>query len=86
MEKAGWQVAKSPATMFVWAKIPSGWTSRQFAFELLEKAGVAVVPGDAFGKQGEGFVRIALVETQARLALAAERIQEFLSENRTPIQ
>ena len=48
------KLSKSPATMFVWAKIPAGWTSRQFAFALIEKAGVAVVPGDAFGEQGEG--------------------------------
>ena len=47
--------------MFIWAKIPSGWTSRQFAFELIEHAGVAVVPGDAFGQQGEGYVRMAIV-------------------------
>ncbi len=80
LAKAGWQVAKSPATMFVWAKIPSGWTSREFAFELIEKAGVAVVPGDAFGKLGEGYVRMALVQAPEKLAEAAERIQQFLEE------
>jgi LL-diaminopimelate aminotransferase len=78
LEKGGWQVPKSPATMFVWAKIPAGWTSRQFAYDLIEQAGVAVVPGDAFGKEGEGYVRIALVQPPAQLATAAERIQEFL--------
>ena len=80
MEHAGWKVAKSPATMFIWAKIPSGWTSRQFAFELIEQAGVAVVPGDAFGQQGEGYVRMALVQSPEKLAEAAKRIQRFLSE------
>ncbi|MDM5329862.1 LL-diaminopimelate aminotransferase [Neobacillus sp. CF12] len=78
LEKGGWQVPKSPATMFVWAKIPSGWTSRQFAFELIEKAGVAVVPGDAFGNLGEGYVRIALVQSAERLAQAAERINSIV--------
>jgi LL-diaminopimelate aminotransferase len=82
LEKGGWNVSKPPATMFVWAKIPSGWTSRQFAFELIEKAGVAVVPGDAFGNLGEGYVRIALVQSPERLEQAAERIQDFLRENR----
>jgi LL-diaminopimelate aminotransferase len=82
LEKGGWNVSKPPATMFVWAKIPSGWTSRQLAFELIEKAGVAVVPGDAFGNLGEGYVRIALVQSPERLAQAAERIQDFLHENR----
>ena len=81
LHKSGWRVQSSPATMFVWAKIPSGWTSRQFAFELMEKEGVAVVPGDAFGKQGEGYVRMALVQPPHRLAEAADRIQKFLSTN-----
>lgn len=76
--KSGWQVAKSPATMFVWAKIPAGWKSRDFAFELIEQAGVAVIPGDAFGKQGEGYVRIAMVQPPERLSEAAERIHQFL--------
>lgn len=80
LEHAGWKVAKSPATMFIWAKVPSGWTSRQFAFELIEKVGVAVVPGDAFGQQGEGYVRMALVQSPEKLAEAAKRIQRFLSE------
>ena len=80
LEHAGWKVAKSPATMFIWAKIPSGWTSRQFAFELIEKVGVAVVPGDAFGQQGEGYVRMALVQSPEKLAEAAKRIQGFLTE------
>jgi len=78
LEQSGWKVAKSPATMFVWAKIPSGWKSREFTFELIEQAGVAVVPGDAFGKQGEGYVRIALVQPAERLSEAAKRIQQFL--------
>jgi LL-diaminopimelate aminotransferase len=78
LAESGWKVAKSPATMFVWAKIPSGWKSREFAFELIDKAGVAVVPGDAFGKLGEGYVRIALVQPAERLAAAAKRIQQFL--------
>ncbi|MED3563371.1 LL-diaminopimelate aminotransferase [Bacillus xiapuensis] len=80
LEKSGWKVSKSPATMFVWAKIPEGWTSRGFAFELIGQAGVAVVPGDAFGKLGEGYVRIAMVQPPERLTEAAERIHAFLSE------
>jgi LL-diaminopimelate aminotransferase len=78
LEESGWKVEKSPATMFVWAKIPSGWKSREFAFALIDQAGVAVVPGDAFGKLGEGYVRIALVQPAERLSEAAKRIQQFL--------
>lgn len=78
LEKSGWKLTKSPATMFLWAKIPDGWKSRQFAYELINQAGVAVIPGDAFGKQGEGYVRIALVQPPERLSEAAARIHEFL--------
>ncbi|PLT34532.1 LL-diaminopimelate aminotransferase [Bacillus sp. V5-8f] len=77
LQKAGWDVSKSPATMFLWAKLPDGWTSREFAFQLIQH-GVAVTPGDAFGKQGEGYVRMALVQPAERLAEAAERIHTFL--------
>ncbi|CAH0345222.1 LL-diaminopimelate aminotransferase [Bacillus sp. CECT 9360] len=81
LEKVGWHVPRSSATMFIWAKIPDGWRSREFAFQLIEQAGVAVVPGDAFGKQGKGYVRIALVQPAERLSEAAERIQGFFQKN-----
>ncbi|MGZ7442619.1 LL-diaminopimelate aminotransferase [Paenibacillus sp. TH7-28] len=84
LTRVGWEVAKSPATMFVWAQIPAGWTSRELAFALIEQAGVAVVPGDAFGRQGEGYVRIALVQPSDRLAEAAERIGRFLRQQHDP--
>lgn len=78
LKKSGWSLEKSPGTMFLWVKIPPGWSSREFAFALIDEAGVAVVPGDAFGEQGEGYVRIALVQAKNRLTAAADRIHEFL--------
>ncbi|MDT3424924.1 LL-diaminopimelate aminotransferase [Paenibacillus forsythiae] len=79
----GWDVPKPAATMFVWAPLPgaaaaAGLDSRRFARELLLETGVAVIPGDAFGAEGRGFVRIALVEEADRLAEAARRIGRFL--------
>lgn len=81
LKNSGWDVANSPATMFVWAKIPAGWKSRDFAFELIEQEGIAVVPGDAFGKQGEGYVRIAMVQPPERLTEATERVNRFMMEH-----
>lgn len=79
----GWDVPKPAATMFVWAPLPGGAAaagidSRRFARELLLETGVAVIPGDAFGAEGRGFVRIALVQDAERLAEAAQRIGRFL--------
>ena len=52
----------SQGTMFVWAKIPRGYeSSADFCMKLMEKTGVIVTPGSAFGKGGEGYVRMALV-------------------------
>lgn len=83
----GWHVHKPKATMFVWARIPDtlrtgadAWTSRRFARELLLSAGVAVIPGDAFGSEGEGYVRIALVQDEEKLREAARRIGRFIRE------
>lgn len=78
LAQAGWQVDVPPATMFVWARLPRGWSSRGFSFQLLNQTGVAVTPGDAFGNHGEGYVRIALVQGIEQLQTAAEKIGEFL--------
>ncbi|TVY07687.1 LL-diaminopimelate aminotransferase [Paenibacillus cremeus] len=78
LRQAGWNIAKPKATMFIWARIPEGWTSRQISREMLYKAGVVVIPGDAFGQEGEGYVRIALVQEEDRLREAVARIGKFL--------
>ena len=80
LSEAGWSIPKPKATMFIWAPIPDGWTSRQISREMLYSAGVVVIPGDAFGKEGEGYVRIALVQEEDRLREAVRRIGQFLRE------
>ncbi|WP_017755353.1 LL-diaminopimelate aminotransferase [Calidifontibacillus oryziterrae] len=76
LREIGWDVARPPATMFVWAEIPAGYSSKQFAYDLIEKAGVVVTPGSAFGEAGEGFVRIALVQSEDVLKEAVRRIKQ----------
>ena len=73
----GWPVRKSPATMFLWARIPQGYTD-SFAFtrELLQKSGVLMTPGIAFGAEGEEHVRMALVADREELAEAVQMIQK----------
>jgi alanine-synthesizing transaminase len=78
---AGWQVPAPRATMFVWAPIPApyaGMPSVEFARLLLREAGVVVSPGVGFGGEGEGHVRFALIEDEARLREAGERIGRVL--------
>ncbi|NEW08197.1 aminotransferase class I/II-fold pyridoxal phosphate-dependent enzyme [Paenibacillus sp. SYP-B3998] len=78
LAQEGWNITPPKATMFIWAPIPRGWTSRQISREMLYHAGVVAIPGDAFGAEGEGFVRIALVQEESRLLEAAKRIGKWL--------
>jgi alanine-synthesizing transaminase len=78
---AGWPVPSPAASMFAWAPVPEpfrGLGSLEFARRLIDEAGVSVAPGIGFGKEGEGWVRIALLVDEPRVALAAERIAAFI--------
>ena len=75
--KAGWEVASPKGTMFMWAAIPKTYAnSEQFAIALLQKTGVLVTPGSAFGTYGEGFVRIALVQSEEVIEKALQAVQK----------
>lgn len=79
---AGWKIPSPPASMFAWAPIPEAFRhlgSLEFCKRLIDEAGVAVAPGIGFGKAGDGFVRIALIVDEARIRLAAERVQKLLA-------
>ena len=77
LRKIGWEVPDSKGSMFVWAKIPEGYTSSvDFVLELMEQTGIICVPGLSFGAQGEGYVRFALVVPPARMEEAVRRIAE----------
>ncbi|QHS21843.1 LL-diaminopimelate aminotransferase [Virgibacillus sp. MSP4-1] len=82
LHQAGWSVESPKASMFVWAKVPHGTDSKSFAYQLMDEAGIVVVPGQAFGEKGEGYVRIALTQDKDTLRRAAEKVKEsglFLS-------
>jgi LL-diaminopimelate aminotransferase len=78
LREQGWKVPSPRATMFLWASVPEGWSSRSFSQALLTSKGVASIPGNAFGERGEGFVRLALVEHEDLLLEAARRIGDFI--------
>jgi alanine-synthesizing transaminase len=80
--RAGWEIKRNKASMFVWAKIPEcvqHMGSLEFSKKLLVEAGVAVAPGIGFGDYGENYVRIALIENDKRIRQAAKNIKKFLS-------
>jgi alanine-synthesizing transaminase len=81
LNRAGWEVKKPKATMFVWAEIPAALKkmgSLEFSKFLLREAKVAVSPGIGFGECGEGYVRFALVENEHRIKQAVRGIRKLL--------
>ena len=79
---AGWDVPTPPASMFAWSPIPDQFRhlgSVEFAKLLMEQADVAVAPGAGFGEEGDGFVRIGLVENEQRIRQAARNIKQLMA-------
>jgi alanine-synthesizing transaminase len=79
--RAGWDVPSPRASMFAWAPVPPALRhlgALEFSKQLLTHAQVAVAPGVGFGEEGEGYVRIALVENEHRIRQAARNIKRYL--------
>ena len=80
--RAGWDIPPPRASMFAWAPLPPALRhmgSLEFSKQLLVHADVAVAPGVGYGEEGEGFVRIALVENEQRLRQAARNVKRYLA-------
>ncbi len=80
--RAGWNIPSPAASMFAWAPLPPALAemgSLEFSKQLLTEAQVAVAPGVGYGEEGEGYVRIAMVENEQRLRQAARNIKRYLS-------
>ena len=74
---AGWQMDKPPGTMFVWAPVPEQYAdSESFVRDMLDKTGVLVTPGSAFGPSGEGYVRMALVQSEEDMQRIVEAVKQ----------
>lgn len=87
LTRAGWNVPRPPATMFVWAEIPDEFKamgSLEFSKFLLEEAKVAVSPGIGFGEYGDEYVRFALIENEHRTRQAIRGVRRALNLGGSP--
>ena len=75
LRELGWRIDKPKATIYVWAPVPNGYTSTQFAAKLLDRTGVVVTPGNGYGEYGEGYVRISLCVEKERIQEALQRLK-----------
>ena len=78
LQAIGLECNTPQATIYVWAKVPNGYTSAEFAEKLLEQAHVIVTPGSGYGPDGEGYIRISLTTPDDRLLEAVDRIKKTM--------
>lgn len=78
LQAIGLECNTPQATIYVWAKVPNGYTSAEFAEKLLEQAHVIVTPGSGYGPDGEGYIRISLTTPDDCLLEAVDRIKKTM--------
>lgn len=83
LNSLGWKLDYPKAGFFVWIPVPKGYTSMTFAKELLEKAGVLVIPGLGYGENGDGYVRMSLTINGDK---AGERVDEAIRRIRETVK
>ena len=77
LRKIGLEVVTPKAGLYVWAKLPNGWTSAAFTAVLLDELDIVVTPGTGYGKSGEGFIRLSLTTPDDRIDQGLKRLSEW---------
>ncbi|MBI4186112.1 MAG: LL-diaminopimelate aminotransferase [Chloroflexi bacterium] len=77
LNRIGIEARPPKASLYVWARVPEGYTSAGFATELLDKVGVVVTPGTGYGKQGEGYIRLSLTIPDTALEKGLSRLAKW---------
>lgn len=77
LRKIGLRVQSPKASLYVWARVPEGMSSVEFATRLLEEKAVVVTPGNGYGPSGEGYVRLSLTIPDDKLEIGLKRIAEW---------
>jgi alanine-synthesizing transaminase len=81
LERIGWPVTPPKAGMFIWTRIPEPFNrmgSMEFSIQMMNRANVALAPGIGFGEEGEGFLRLALVENEHRIRQAIRQMKRAM--------
>lgn len=77
LKELGFNAIEPKATMYIWAEVPPGWTSMQFATKVLDECDVVLTPGIGFGPSGDKYFRIALTVDEIIMETAIERLKKF---------
>ncbi|KXT77619.1 pyridoxal phosphate-dependent aminotransferase [Streptococcus panodentis] len=83
MAELGFKIIKPDGAFYIFAKIPSGYSQDSFAFlqDLAEKKAVALIPGAAFGRYGEGYIRLSYAAAMDTIEEALKRLKDYMEEH-----
>ena len=65
------------ASLYIWARIPEGFTSAELAARLLEETDIVVTPGSSYGKYGEGYIRLSLTTPDEQVEKGCQRLESW---------
>ena len=77
LTKLGRRVTPPKACLYVWARVPEGYTSAEFAGRLLDDKAIVVTPGSSYGEYGEGYIRFSLTTPDERVDTGVERLASW---------
>ncbi|MDE2587089.1 MAG: pyridoxal phosphate-dependent aminotransferase [Lactobacillales bacterium] len=83
MSELGFKIIKPDGAFYIFAKIPEGYEQDSFKFcqDFAREKAVAFIPGVAFGKYGEGYLRLSYAASMETITTAMERLKEFMEEH-----
>lgn len=83
MSALGFKIIKPDGAFYIFAKIPEGYEQDSFKFcqDFAREKAVAFIPGVAFGKYGEGYLRLSYAASMETITTAMERLKEFMEEH-----
>lgn len=82
LNNIGLQAQTPKATLYIWARVPKGYSSVDFATDLLERVGVVVTPGTGYGQNGEGYIRLSLTVPDAALVRGLSKLSNWRDRRR----
>ena len=77
LKRIGFRVIPPQASLYVWARVPDGFTSAEFAQRLLEETAIVVTPGSSYGQYGEGYIRLSLTTPDEQVDKGVERLASW---------
>jgi LL-diaminopimelate aminotransferase len=77
LRQIGLEVAVPKASLYVWAKLPTGWKSGPFSSLLIEEKDIVVTPGAGYGQYGEGYIRLSLTIADEQLEKGLDRLSSW---------